>query len=580
MSMQSKNNYTPDVLDCLANLSNDEVFTSPAVVNQMLDAIPQEVFMSKKTTFLDPFTKTGIFLREITKRLLENQVPNYKETSGDIERITKEAIQNAVRTGTLDLNDKDYETKARKIGDTAIKSHPESERFLNFEVDLQAAIDHILTNQVYGIAITELTAQLARRSLYCSKDASGRYSVAGTAFGINSDGNIRFVPMKHTWDKVNANGTSKQGASCTYCGAAASNLDRPDELESHAYEFIHKDIEKIKKEYKNMEFTVIAGNPPYQLSDGGSGNGISAKPIYQLFVQQAKRLNPKYLTMIIPSRWYAGGKGLDEFRDTMLHDKSLKTLVDYPNSADCFAGVDIAGGVCYFLRDASYNGKCHVTTIRGTTVTEADRDLDEYDIFIRSNESLSIIKKVRDTFKEFVEDRAFTRNPFGFVSKERGQKEPDALHKVKLIHSQGHGYVSAGEVTKNAEYLGKYKVTIGKLVPSNGEVGIDISKGYNAITHTRILYPNEVITDSYLVINTFDTEEEARNFSSYMMLKFPRFLMHETYSSMNISKGNLRFVPHLDFTRTYTDKELYSMCKLNKSEIEFIEGMMRVMEVE
>lgn len=194
--MRNRNNYTPDVLDCLANLSNDEVFTPPGVVNKMLDMLPKEVFMSKETTFLDPFTKSGVFLREITKRLLDYQVPGYRQTANEIELISKEAIQTAVKFGELSVNDKYYEDKARHIGDEAIKAHPKANEFLNFEIDLQLALDHILTHQVFGIAITELTAELSRRSLYCSKDASGRYSIAGTAFGANSDGNIRFVPME------------------------------------------------------------------------------------------------------------------------------------------------------------------------------------------------------------------------------------------------------------------------------------------------------------------------------------------------------------------------------------------------
>ena len=269
--MLNKSNYTPDVLDCLANLSNDEVFTPPSIVNQMLDMLPQEVFMSKKTTFLDPFTKSGVFLREITKRLLENQIPNYRDVSREIERVTKEAIQDAVRTGKLDLNDKEYEEKARHVGDSALKSHPDSAKFMDFETKLQEALDHILKEQVFGIAITELTAQLARRSLYCSKDASGKYSVSGSAFGTNSDGNIRFIPMKHTWSReMNKNGSFPTGTSCVYCGAVPKNFARPEELESHAYEFIHKDINEIKKEFNNMEFTVICGNPPYQLSEVGN----------------------------------------------------------------------------------------------------------------------------------------------------------------------------------------------------------------------------------------------------------------------------------------------------------------------
>lgn len=506
MSDADENTYNPDVLECIANLSNDEVFTPPEVANAMLDLLPQELFENPDTKFLDPACKSGVFLREIAKRLLKGLEKEYP--------------------------------------------------------DLQERVDHIFKEQLYGIAITELTSLLSRRSVYCCKYADSKYSV--TKFD-NLHGNIFFTEGKHLW----------VGGKCLHCGIGKASFEEQfaDKTEKHAYQFIHN---AIPGEIENMKFDVIIGNPPYQMSDGGSGP--SASPIYNRFVDCAKRLNPKYITMIIPSRWFAGGKGLDDFRDRMLNDNHISHLIDYPNSADCFAGVDIAGGVNYFLWNREYSGICNICTVRGDKKSYSSRALNQYDIFIRSNESISIIQKVLNSKTALMEDVVFSRNPFGFESKSRGQNKKDSEHSIRLIHSQGEGYVSESDVLKNKESVSKWKVSIGKLVPSNGEVGIDPSKGYNAMTQPRILKPFDVITDSYLVLGTVDTEEKANNFSNYMKLKFPRFLMHETYSSMNISRNNFRFVPWLDFSKPWTDAELYEKYNLTQEEIDFIESMIRPME--
>ncbi|MCX8482419.1 MAG: Eco57I restriction-modification methylase domain-containing protein [Crocinitomicaceae bacterium] len=385
-------NYNPDVLSCLANLSNDEVFTPPHLANQILDLLPVEIWSNKDAKFLDPVSKSGVFLREIAKRLmvgLEKQIP-----------------------------------------------------------DKQTRINHIYKSQLYGIAITELTSLLSRRSVYCSKTANGKYSVCDS-FG-NEQGNIIYKSIPHTW----------KNGKCEFCGASQEVYDRQDALETYAYPFIHSDITKTI--FKNMKFDVIVGNPPYQLSDGGSGTGISAKPLYHEFVRQAKKLNPKYLTMIIPSRWFAGGKGLDEFRNEMLNDKRLKTITDFASSKDCFPGVNIAGGVCYFLWDKDYKGDCEVINQNGEKRNFLVRKLNEFPIFVRNNLAISIINKTKLKNPKFLSEFVLSRNPFGFVSSERGNTKSTPT-SVKLISSAGIGYVERKDVLKRINLIDKYKVTIGKV---------------------------------------------------------------------------------------------------------------------
>jgi site-specific DNA-methyltransferase (adenine-specific) len=332
-------NYNPDVLTCLANLSNDEVFTPPSLVNDILDLLPTELWSNPNANFLDPVSKSGVFLREMAKRLmkgLETQIP-----------------------------------------------------------DKQERINHIFSQQLYGIAITDLTALLSRRSVYCSKTANGKYSICETF--DDEQGNIRHNRMKHTW----------QSGRCTFCGASQEVYDREDALETYAYNFLHTDNpEKIF----NMKFDVIVGNPPYQLSDGGHGR--SAKPLYHKFIQQAKKLNPKYLTMIVPDRWFAGGKGLNEFRDEMLNDKRFRKIVDYTSASDAFPGADVPGGVCYFLWDNSYNGVTEIEVRNGNQIDVSKRYLNEFDTFIRYSTAADVIKRVRRYSDSFMNDQVSSRKPF------------------------------------------------------------------------------------------------------------------------------------------------------------------------
>ena len=491
--------HSPDVLSCLSNLSNDEVFTPPELVNEILDLLPQELFTNPNTTFLDPGCKTGVFLREIAKRLLVGLEPIIP--------------------------------------------------------DLQERIDHIFHKQLFGIGITELTSLLARRSLYCSKYPNGPYSI--TKFDT-SEGNIRFKKIKHTW----------KNGRCIYCGANQDEYDRDLDKETHAYEFIH-DFNS-KGAFNMAFFDVIISNVPYQMSDGGAG--ASATPIYHKFVEQAIKLNPRYLTMIIPARWYAGGKGLDDFRKNMLNDKHISNLVDYVNAKDCFPGTSIGGGVCYFLRERDYEGPCKYTNIHGDHVSTTLRQLDEYPVFVRYNEALSIINKVKEVYQpDRFADHVGSRNPFGISSSMRG----DSRGGDYLLHSSaGTSYIPQSVVKQGYELIDKYKIMISKVTAEhagepdkNGQVGV--------LSTAKIIKPKEVCTDSYLIAYANKDKTITENCLSYMNTKFFRFLLLQAVSSINLSKDKFQFIPEEDYSHAWTDEMLYDKYKLSKEEREFIEMMIK-----
>lgn len=495
--------YNPDVLSCLANLSNDEVFTPPEVANAMLDMLPQELFRNPDTTFLDPACKSGIFLREIAKRLLvglEPQIP-----------------------------------------------------------DLQERIDHIMHKQLFGIAITELTSLLTRRSVYCSKYPNSDFSVS--RFN-DAQGNIRFKRTPHTW----------RDGKCVFCGASAEQYQRAAELESHAYELIHT---HNPEEIFDMKFDVVISNPPYQLSDGG--NGVSAAPIFQHFVDKAFRLNPRFVTMIIPARWYAGGKGLDDFRESMLNNNHIRKLVDFESSKDCFSGVNIAGGICYFLWDRDNPGLCEITNSINNITYSAERSLSEFPILIRSNTAVSIVHRILKSGYEPYSEHAYPRNPFGFATnfKGRTEKRPG---DIELLTSKGFQYVSRSDVKKNADIIDYYKVLIGRLVPSNGELDVDPKNGYRVITDTKIIGPGQINTETYLDIGVFRTEKEAINFDGFLKSKLPRFLLRQAISSLNVTRECFRFVPYLDFNEAWDDEKLYKKFGLTPEEIALVESTIRAFD--
>lgn len=495
------NNYNPDVLSCLANLSNDEVFTPPTLANQILDMLPQELFSNKNTTFLDPCCKSGVFLREIAKRLingLEKEIPN-----------------------------------------------------------LQERLNHIYTKQLFGIAITELTALLSRRSTYCSKKANGQYSICDTF--DTEEGNIQFKRVKHTWEN----------GRCKYCGASQSEYDRDDALETHAYQFIHNPKELLK-----MKFDVIVGNPPYQMSDGQGGGGSSAMPLYHLFIKQAKKLNPRYLTMIIPSRWFTGGKGLDDFRDEMLKDKRIRNLIDYPVSSECFPGVEIKGGVCYFLWNRDNPGLCNIKTVRGEKISISSRYLleDGCDVFIRYNEAINILQKVLSKKETSFSSLVSARKPFGFASDFKNFENNDFVGSCKIYANKCIGYLPRCLIKINKEWIDNYKIYI------SFAYGAGEDFPHQIINKPFIGEPNSCCTETYLHIGPFINKQISLNAMSYIKTKFFRFLVLLIKSTQNATKRVYQFVPIQDFNESWTDEKLYKKYGLTQEEIDFIESMIRPME--
>lgn len=514
----------PDVLTCIANLSNDEVFTPPEFANRMLDTLAEawaannngaNVWSDSSVRFLDPCTKSGVFLREITSRLtkgLADEIPN-----------------------------------------------------------LEDRVNHILTKQVFGIGITYLTSLLARRSVYCSKHAKGKHSIA-TSFA-SDDGNVWFKRIEHTWID----------GKCKYCGANQRDYDRGEGLETHAYAFIHSDNikDRLAKLFGgNMQFDVIVGNPPYQLGQsGGDAVGGFAMPIYQKFVQAAKSLDPKYIVMVTPSRWFAGGRGLDEYRSEMLADRRMRVLVDFPDASEAFPGTQIKGGVSYFVWDISWIDGCEVTTIENGKPTSAPmkRFLGAYDVLVRRNEAVPILEKVlKQNGKDGLGNlgvKVSPIQPFSIRTNFRGAEKPTGMKKpVRLIGNGGDTFIERADVPRNDAWVDEWKVLLGRAYGAGDAFPHQI---YN---HPIIAEPGSACTETYLVISRFKKEAEAKRFSGYLRTRFVRFLVSLRKNTQDIYSERFQFVPDLPMDREWTDEMLYKKYGITKDQIAFINSMIRPMD--
>lgn len=499
----------PDILEVIANLSNDAVFTPPRVVNAVLDLLPAEVWTDPTLRWLDPGAKTGVFPREITKRLMVGL--------------------------------------ASAIPDETERLH------------------HILTEMVFAIATEEITGMMTRRSLYCSKDATSPHSVV--KFGTPA-GNVWHKPSEHNYDVA---------GRCAECGGTKQQLEVAGR-DNKAYGFIHGAARsEIEKEF-GMKFDVIVGNPPYQMEDGG--NAASATPLYDVFVTTAIDLAPRYLAMIIPSRWMASGRGLDQFRQMMLGDKRIRKLVDFPSASDLFPGVEIKGGVCYFLWDRDQPGTCQATLRMGdVTVGPVERQLDEFDVFVRDERALSILHKVLNLREPSLGEDVTPERPFGsllpsnFSGFRKGDKKDatDLRLHLMLGGKREVRWVDAEYVTKNSGLINKWKV----LVPMAYGAGEGFP--HQIIGQIFVAGKNEVCTQSYVCVGSFDRKSDAESAESYLRTRFARFLISLRKISQHAGRSTYTWVPKQTWDHPWTDAELYKKYDITPDEQAYIEAMVKEM---
>lgn len=540
-----------DILETITNVGNDEVFTPVKIAKKMLDSLPDEVWRNPDYKWFNPCTKNGVFEREIALRLNEG----LKDTIPDEETRKK----------------------------------------------------HILQDMIYAIGLTKFCSHVARRTLYyCSqankscdgiKAKDGHY-VNGCAIGNGTwfddeEGNIKTPCTDHRFVK----------GKCEFCGIREdSKYNDPMQREQYAYEFMHVNHLVLPRHLqdrffggkRDMKFDIIIGNPPYQLSDGGAQ--ASARPIYQCFIQQAKSLNPKYLCMIVPSRWMTGGKGLDEFRDEMIKDRHIVKLFDYFDSKSIFPSVDIKGGVCYFLRDSSVEKPCeiHSFTFNGETVSKRYLQTGGDNIFIRDERLLRIKDKVSLAREKTLDSIVSARKPYGLEAETMLKASKYGLPDFSTTKIDG-GYEILG-LGERQQRMWKYlpaDYPIPKKSPCFMKYKVFIAEAYGCgaigeVPSTPVLStPGQLCTETFLEIGPFESKEEAGNALKYIYTKLFRLLVGIQKQTQHTTQKAYRFVPVQDFTSnsgidwsrsvSEIDKQLYAKYELSEEDISFIESNIKEM---
>ncbi len=512
----TRQHHVPDILDVIAALSSDAIPTPPVLARALLDLLPDEVWSNPDYRWLDPATKSGSILREVARRLM----------------------------GGLEV----------------------------WEPDPQKRAEHILRNMLFGAAVTQVHGDMTRRSVYVSRDATGPLSAV--TFDT-PEGNLPFIEAEHDFSTGKA---GRKAKNCNVCGAP-ERLDRGTTRENYAYAFIHGAYPT--EEMSDMKFDVIVGNPPYQIGmeDGEGKRTANITPLYHYFIERAISLEPKYLAMIVPSRWFSGGKGLEDFRTKMIADRRLAKIVDNPKLYDCFPGVKIEGGVNYFLWDRDFSGDCAFSTrIDGNIISTVTRDLrNGSGVVVRDNQASAIIEKVRKSTTRDLSELVKPRDPFGqsITTNFRGAKVMKFKGSVPLIFGTHVGYIRRNQLERNEDLVDQWKVLL-PMAYKSGKAVDDLGRLDACVYGEPIaLAPGSACTQTYLVAGVFKTQIETENYAKYLATKFAQFLVLQRKLTQHIRPEVFRFVPALDMTRPWSDEDLYEFFKLSTKQIEHIEASIR-----